>query len=60
MNQLPTHRSALLGRTWSRSWDPADFDPIDRPPRKDRAAGVALAIAIGVALAIVLVVWWSR
>jgi hypothetical protein len=29
---LPDDRRAVHGMTFSRSWDEASFDPIDRPP----------------------------
>ncbi len=55
MNRLPLHRSAQLGRTFDRSWSPSDFDPVDRPSRRDRWAGRALAICIGAALGALLI-----
>ena len=30
MNNLPTHRSVLHGRTWGRTWSASEFDPITR------------------------------
>jgi hypothetical protein len=31
MNKLPKDRSTLYGRTYSRSYNPSDYDPIERP-----------------------------
>lgn len=57
MNQLPQHRRALYGRTFSQSWSAADFDPIQRHkapvPFTDRVLGTLLAVAIGVTLALI-------
>jgi hypothetical protein len=58
MNHLPPHRSALMGRTWSRSWRPADWAAIEHPqpvPRWERIGGALLAVGIGIALGVLLV-----
>ena len=59
MNGLPDDRRAIHARTWARTWHRADFDPIERWPRRpslwETAADIALAIAIGVGLA--LLIW---
>ena len=34
MNKLPADRSALWGRTFSRSWSASDFDPIESYSRQ--------------------------
>jgi hypothetical protein len=34
MNRLPNHRSALWGRTFSRSWSASDYDPIESYSRQ--------------------------
>ena len=31
MGTLPSHRRILNGRTFRESWNPASFDPIERP-----------------------------
>jgi hypothetical protein len=59
MNRLPEHRSALTGRTFDRSWSPSDFDPIERPSRRERVASVVLAVVIGSGIAAMLVAWWT-
>jgi hypothetical protein len=55
MNRLPDARRAIHARTWARTWRPADFDPIERWPRRpsrwETAADIALALAIGVGMA---------
>jgi hypothetical protein len=56
MNRLPEHRRVIHACTWARSWRPADFDPIERWPRRpsrwETAADIALAVVIGVGLAL--------
>lgn len=56
MNRLPDARRAIHARTWARTWRPADFDPIERWPRRtsrwETTADIALAVAIGVGLAL--------
>ena len=56
MNDLPDHRRVIHARTWAQSWRRADFDPIERWPRRpsrwETAADLALAVAIGVGLAL--------
>lgn len=51
---IPEHRRAINGRTWDREWNPYAGTHYKRPPRADRWAGIALAVAIGVALALSL------
>lgn len=61
MNTLPAHRRAMAGRTHSRTYYPADYDPIAvyRQPIAERIYGVLLATVIGVCLAAAAVHWWS-
>jgi hypothetical protein len=58
VNNLPTHRSVLHGRTWGRTWSASEFDPItryQRGSRTERAAGVVLAVLIGIFGALLLI-----
>lgn len=62
--QLPAHRRAIHGRTHSRSYYPADYDPIQgfKPRRRastERIYGVLLVTLIGVFLAAWLCHWWD-
>lgn len=61
MSALPDHRRILHGRTYSRSWNPCDFNPIERhlSPVTERIYGVLLATLMGVFLAAALVHYWS-
>lgn len=61
MSRLPAHRRAINGVTWSRAWNPADMDPIERPAsrRWERVADVMAAVGIGVLLALLAVHWFS-
>lgn len=57
LGELPEHRRALAGRTWSSVWAASDMDPVSHYRHRRAPAtvrGVALAIVIGVALALVL------
>ena len=64
MTTLPQHRHIVHGRTWGRSWSPADYDPIQvyRRPNTgiNKAAGVVLAIVIGILGAASIVHWWAQ
>lgn len=64
MNNLPTSRQVIYGRTWARSWDPSDMDPVQFWPRKhsrlERMASIGLALFIGVSIGVTLVVWASQ
>lgn len=55
MTNLPEHRRAINGRTWSQPFNHADYDPIvayrRTIPLSEKLLGVTLAIAIGVTLA---------
>lgn len=75
MNALPEHRRCITGRTQSRTYYPADYDPIQKyypanydqiqgfKPRSsatsERIYGVLLATVIGVCLAAWAVHWWA-
>mgnify|MGYP003489539798 FL=1 len=53
MNTLPPSRRALNARTYSRSWNPCDFDPIESYPRGNgliRSVLFVCAMAVGLAL----------
>lgn len=59
MNALPEHRRALQGpiypaRTWSRPYDPADYDPIQHFHRRTewRATVVMTVLAVATLAAI--------
>ena len=45
MNHLPEHRRVIHARTWARTWRPADFDPIERWPRRPSRWETAADIA---------------
>ena len=36
MNQLPTYRQIINGRTHARSWSAAEMDPIEGPTKLER------------------------
>ena len=59
MNTLPEHRRAINGRTFSESWNPGHFDPVERyrspVPIVDRIGGVLLCVGVGVTFALLLV-----
>lgn len=51
ISQLPENRRAVYGRTYSRQFRHADFDPIERPARWGLTLTDALgAIALGLGL----------
>ena len=54
MNALPEHRRALYARTYSRTWHPADYDPIERWPRRRHWLGTLLTLALFAALGLLL------
>ena len=63
MTTLPQHRRIVHGRTWGRSWSPADYDPITvyrRPGRAERIYSVVLAFALGIFGALLLAHWWAQ
>jgi len=63
MTTLPENRRILTGRTWGRSWSPADYDPIRvyrNPSRAERIYGVILAVVIGIVSAVALAHFWSN
>lgn len=59
MNQLPEHRRAIYGRTFSQAWNAGQMDPIERcasrVPLADRIGGVLLCIGVGIVFALLLV-----
>jgi hypothetical protein len=59
MNRLPEERRVIHGRTFSESWTPGRWDPIEahRSPVSfaERVGGVLLATFIGIALALLAV-----
>lgn len=59
MNQLPEHRRAIYGRTFSQPWSAAQMDPIQRyrspVPLVDRIGGVLLCVGVGIVFALLLV-----
>lgn len=60
LGQLPEARRIVNGRTQSRAYSPADYDPIARyPGTPGLIRGGLLACAIGIGLALALVGWWS-
>lgn len=61
MNTLPEHRRIAHGRTYSRSWNPCDSDPIERyrAPISQRVADALFATVLGIVGAALLVHWWS-
>jgi hypothetical protein len=62
MNQLPEHRRAINGRTFSRQWRPEEWAAVEtyRQPCWERIADVVMAVAIGIVLAIILVSWAAQ
>ena len=55
VGKLPAHRRISSGRTHSRSWNPADMDPVQGYRRGNgRIRSVLLACALGAGLAAVL------
>jgi hypothetical protein len=58
MNALPTSRRVIHGRTFSRTYYPSDYDPVQMYPRpksiRGRLSSVLLACALGVAMAAVM------
>lgn len=64
MSALPEHRRIINGRTHSRTYYPADYDPIQgfKPRRSastERIYGVLLVTVMSVCLAAWLVHWWT-
>lgn len=51
---LPPHRRIQSGRTWSSVYRPADYEAIDRGPRRHVWADVTAAVVLGVAGAALL------
>jgi hypothetical protein len=59
---LPAHRRIINGRTFSRSWTPADYDPLPKgwvqsDTHRDRVLSVLLASVIGIALGALVAIW---
>lgn len=54
MNQLPEHRSAANGRTFDRSWNARDFDPIEHHTGRHWSDLALAALAVLIAAAIAL------
>lgn len=47
MNALPDHRRAIHGRTHSRTWRHADYDPVQHYMGRDSAAErIAIAVFV--------------
>lgn len=59
MNRLPEDRRVIHGRTFSESWSPGRWDPIEAHrsplPFAERVGGVLLATFIGIVLTLLLV-----
>jgi hypothetical protein len=59
MNRLPEDRRVIHGRTFSESWSPGRWDPIEAHrspvPFAERVGGVLLATGIGIVLTLLLV-----
>lgn len=60
-NALPDHRRAIHGRTHSRTWRHADYDPIEHhtAPISERISGALFATFLGVVGAALLFHWLS-
>lgn len=59
MNQLPEHRRAIYGRTFSQSWSAGQFDPIERHrsgvPLADCIGGFLMCVGAGITVALLIV-----
>jgi hypothetical protein len=55
VNSLPQHRRVLLGRTWNRTWSPADYSPIECWRKPIGLADWIVGIVLGVIGAVALV-----
>lgn len=60
MNTLPPDRRVLAGRTYSRSWAPEHYDPIQHYPRPVSRAAWAVGCFLAAALMGALAAWGFR